>query len=341
MSGADYPDSEQDRLEAEAVTWLVRLTSGETTENDRRAADLWRRQSLAHQRAFEKASRLWDGMEPLRDSLISPDSSREVRRQLLQTVGDSLSTSPYDGRQSWWVWKAIVAAIAVVALSYTLQSDFLNYWGADYSTGTGEQATWELTDGSIVQLNTHAAVNLTYSPKIRRVDLLDGEVAFRVAKDPSRPFIVQANQGTIRAVGTEFFVYKLDHSVRVTVIEGVVDVSIPSGHGQPNSSARLQAGQSVHFGDDSGLGDVKDVDLRVATAWQRGRLIFEAVPLTKVVEEINRYRSGHIVIFNDILREHLVSGVFDLDRLDSAVTTIERTLPMASLHLTDRLIILQ
>lgn len=341
MSDTDYPDKEQERLETEAVTWIIRLTSGETTENDRRAADSWRRQSLAHQRAFEKACRIWDGMEPLRDPLISPDRSGEVRRQIQQTVGDSLSPSPHICRQDWWVWKVIVAAIAVLALSYSLQSDFLTNGRADYSTGTGEQATWELTDGSIVQLNTHAALNLAYSPKIRRVDLLEGEVAFRVVKDPSRPFIVQANQGTIRAVGTEFFVYKLDRFVLVTVIKGVVDVSIPPWNGRPSSSARLKAGQRVQFGDDSGLSEVKDVDLRVATAWQRGRLIFEAVPLTEVVEEINRYRPGHIVIFNDTLREHLVSGVFDLDSLDSAVTTIERTLPMASLHLTDRLIFFQ
>ncbi|GJL58468.1 MAG: sensor [Nitrospirales bacterium] len=341
MSGTEYPDSEEDQLEAEAVTWIVRLTSGETTEDDRRAADLWRRQSLVHQRAFEKACRLWDGMEPLRDSLIRPDRSSEVCGQIQQAVGDSPNALPYSCSSNWWVWRGIVAAIAVLALSYTLQSDFLTHWRADYSTGTGEQATWNLTDGSMVQLNTQAALRLDYSPKIRGVDLLKGEVAFRVAKDPSRPFIVQANQGTIRAVGTEFFVYRLDRSVRVTVIEGIVDVSLPPLLGRSNSSVRLQAGQSVQFGDDSGLGEVKDVDLRLATAWQRGRLIFEAVPLTEVVEEINRYRSGYIVIFNDTLREHLVSGVFDLDRLDSAVATIERTLPMASLHLTDQLIILQ
>lgn len=341
MSDADYPDSEQERLEDEAVMWVVRLTSGETTDADRRAADLWRRKSLAHQRAFEKAFRIWNGMEELRDSLIIPDRSGEVRRQIQQRIRHPLSISRYFYRQDWWVWKVVVAAIAVLALSYTLQSDFLTNWRADYSTGTGEQGTWELMDGSIVQLNTHTALKIAYSPKMRRVDLLQGEGAFRVARDPSRPFIVQANQGTIRAVGTEFFVYKLDRSVLVTVIEGVVDVSIPPGHEWPSSSARLKAGQSVQFGANSGLSEVKDVDLGKATAWQRGRLIFEAAPLVEVVEEINRYRPGHIIIVNDTLREHLVSGVFDLDSLDSAVTTIERTLPMASLHLTDRLIFLQ
>ncbi|HNP60367.1 MAG TPA: FecR family protein [Nitrospirales bacterium] len=341
MSDADCPDSEQERLEAEAVTWMVRLTSGETTDADRRAANLWCRKSVAHQRAMEKAFRIWNGMEGLRDSLIIPDRSGEVRGQTQRTIRHPLFPSAYFYRQDWWVWKVIVAAIAVLALSYTFQSDFLIDWRADYSTGTGEQATWEFIDGSIVQLNTHTALNIAYSQNMRRVDLLQGEAAFRVAKDPSRPFIVQADQGTIRAVGTEFFVYKLDRSVLVTVVEGVVDVSVPLGHERPSSSARLKSGQSVQFGTNSGLSEVKDVDLGIATAWQRGRLIFEAAPLTEVVEEINRYRSGHIVIVNDTLREHLVSGVFDLDSLDSAVTTIERTLPVASLHLTDRLIVLQ
>jgi transmembrane sensor len=341
MSNADYPDSEHERLEAEAVTWMVRLTSGETTESDRCGADSWRRQSLAHQRAFEKACRIWDGMEPLRDSLISPDRSGGIDIYQSKSAGDLSSTSRDWCKQEWRLKTAIAAAIAVLALFFTIQSNPLTNWMADYSTGTGEQVTRKLMDGSVVQLNTQAALNLVYSPKIRRVDLLKGEAAFRVAKDPSRPFIVQTNNGTIRAVGTEFLVYKMDRSALVTVIEGVVDVSIPSWEGRPNSSIRLRAGQRVQFGDDSGLSEVEDVDLRVATAWQRGRLIFEATHLTEVVEEINRYRSGYIVIFNEALREHLVSGVFDLNRLDSAVATIERTLPMTSLQLTDRFILFQ
>lgn len=341
MSGADYPDSEQERLEAEAVMWIVRLTSGETTEKDRRDADSWRRQSLAHQWAFEKACRIWNGMKPLRDSLIGQDRSGEVDIHIPKAVGDLSSPSRYLCRREWGFRKAIAAAIAILALSFALQSDFLTNLRADYSTGTGEQTTWELLDGSVVQLNTQAALNLVYSPKIRRVDLLVGEAAFRVAKDPSRPFIVQTNHGTIRAVGTEFLVYKMDRSVLVTVIEGEVDVSITSWQGRHTSSTRLRAGQRVQFGDDSGMSEVEHVDLNVATAWQRGRLIFEAAPLTEVVKEINRYRAGHIVIFNDTLRDHLVNGVFDLNSLDSAVTTIERTLPMTSLHLTDRFIFFQ
>jgi transmembrane sensor len=341
MPDTDYPDSEQERLEAEAVTWMVRLTSGETTECDRRTAESWRRQSPAHQRAFEKAFRLWNGMDALRGILITPDQSGEVGIHLLQATANCSSESPECSKPKWWLRRAMAAAIAALALAFTLQSNFLTSWRADFSTGTGEQATWKLVDGSVVQLNTQAALDFHYSQKIRRVDLLEGEAAFRVAKDPSRPFIVHTNNGIIRAVGTEFLVYKMDRSVLVTVIEGEVDVSNASRQGRPNSFTRLRAGQQVQSDDHSGLRAVEHVDLRVATAWQRGRLIFEAAPLTEVVEEINRYRPGHIVIFNDTLRDHLVNGVFDLDSLDSAVTTIERTLPMTSLHLTDRFIFLQ
>jgi len=41
------------------------------------------------------------------------------------------------------------------------------------------------------------------------------------------------------------------------------------------------------------------------------------------------------------LARHPVSGVFDLQRLDSAVTTIARTLPVTTVRLTDRYVLLR
>lgn len=55
---------------------------------------------------------------------------------------------------------------------------------------------------------------------------------------------------------------------------------------------------------------------------------------------MNRSRHGYIVMLSPNLAEHLVSGVFDLHRLDVAVATIERTLPIAATRFTDRLILL-
>jgi transmembrane sensor len=207
---------------------------------------------------------------------------------------------------------------------------------ADARTGIGEQRTFPLSDGSEIVLNTQAAVAVRYSDHTRRVDLLAGEAAFRVEKDAGRPFLVHTHDGQVRAVGTEFIVHKTAEAVLVTVTEGVVEVS--TSRDRATVPTLVQVGQRVRY-NHSGVGSVEPVDLRVVTAWQRGKLIFEATPLTLVVEEINRYRRGHIVVINSQLAQRLVSGVFDLQRLDAAVTTIERTLPITSTHFTDCLIL--
>jgi transmembrane sensor len=236
----------------------------------------------------------------------------------------------------WIRWGAIAASLAALAVTLALTSGTLPLLWADARTGVGEQRTFPLSDGSEILLNTQAAVAVHYSEHARLVDLLAGEAAFRVEQDAARPFLVQTNEGQVRAVGTEFIVHKTAEAVLVTVTEGIVEVSAYGGHAA--APALVQAGQRVRY-DPAGVGPVEPVDLRVATAWQRGKLIFEATPLTLVVEEVNRYRHGHIVMLNPKLAEHLVSGVFDLQRLDAAVTTIERTLPITATHFTDRLIL--
>jgi transmembrane sensor len=248
------------------------------------------------------------------------------------------STRPV-GLRAWTTWAAVAATLAAFAITLTLQSWLVTRLQADYRTGTGEQATTTLADGSVLQLNTQAAIVVHYTDTTRRVDLLDGEAVFRVMKDAARPFLVQAQNGQVRAVGTEFLVKKTTDGTLVTVLEGVVEVRTTQDEQASGASVRVEAGQHVRYGPTFGVGPVERADLRLATAWQRGKLIFESAPFGTVIEEINRYRPGRIVLLSSGLSGHPVSGVFDLDRLDSAVATIEHTLPVKSVHLTDRFVL--
>ena len=45
-----------------------------------------------------------------------------------------------------------------------------------------------------------------------------------------------------------------------------------------------------------GLGDVIGVDTVVVTAWRDGVLVFRNTPLVRVIEEVNRYRPGRIIL---------------------------------------------
>jgi transmembrane sensor len=43
-----------------------------------------------------------------------------------------------------------------------------------------------------------------------------------------------------------------------------------------------------------------------------------------VVDEVNRYRPGRIILANDALGDRLVSGVFHLERIDGVIDQIKQ-----------------
>ncbi|MGY2437227.1 hypothetical protein ACW4FQ_29230, partial [Escherichia coli] len=79
--------------------------------------------------------------------------------------------------------------------------------------------------------------------------------------------------------------------------------------------------------DDAGLHDAV-LDLQRATSWQRGLLVFDRQPLGQVIEQLNRYRPGYILIGSDAIAQREVSGVFRLDALDDALATLTREMQL-------------
>jgi transmembrane sensor len=93
-----------------------------------------------------------------------------------------------------------------------------------YSTDIGERRSLTLADGSTVDLNARSSIRIEFSNAERRVELLQGQALFQVAKDKHRPFIVRTADTSVRAVGTQFDVYRKSSGTTVTVLEGVVAV---------------------------------------------------------------------------------------------------------------------
>ncbi len=314
-------------LEEEAVAWIARLASGDASTADKSQAQEWRERSPQHEQAFQKARRLWLGMEGVR-GLITPtmDSKYPLEKKSEQTV------------LRRWV---VAAMLALVALGGLLQEDWLRVRLADHYTGTGERTSLSLADGSVIHLNTHTALSVDYTASIRRVDLLTGEAQFVVAKDDRRPFVVHAAEGQTRAVGTAFFVRNYEEGATVTLLEGLVDVTVDSFLPGEQAGVHLYPGEQVTYDVTKGLAQTQSANLRLASAWQRGLLIFEDTKLLTVVEEINRYRKGYVVLATDEIADYRVSGVFYLDNLDQALTTIQSQLHLSALRFTDYIVFLQ
>jgi transmembrane sensor len=327
------PSPEQ--LFEEASAWLARLEAGDATALERERFAVWLARSPAHAKAWQEARELLSALElPARSVRRRAGAVRTMRRR----VG---AAQPARQRQkAHHPLPRFARAAAGLALAAALvalwQPPLLDDWRSDYHTAWGEQRRISLADGSQILLNTDSAVAVDLAGSERRVRLLRGEAFFQVAHAPERPFWVEAGLARARVTGTAFSVDKAGDEVLVTVAEGRVETSAAVSAAAP---VPLLPGQSISY-----LGnhrqEVRTVDVARSLAWRQGRLVFIQEPLSRVVEQINRYRPGRLVIIDPALNDRPVTAVFSLERLEDAVEALEQSIGAPARRLTGYLVFL-
>ncbi|QRM54361.1 FecR domain-containing protein [Sinorhizobium sp. BG8] len=286
-------------LSDEAIEWIVRLQSGRSTQEDFDGFAAWRSRSEEHERAAQEAETIWNGIGLAGSKVRARTTSRRA------VLGAGVLCLGSVG-----LWKAGVLGLGP---------------SADFATAIAEQRRFALPDGSEMLLAGNSAVSLGFDERLRKLTLLQGQAMFTVAKDAARPFLVEANSGTTRAIGTIFNVDLRPSETVVSVVEGVVEVSTER---MPTRSVQPKAEQRVRYTENGAPSEPEDIDPTMETAWQRGKLIFNRRPLEDVVAEIERYRRGEIVIARSQIRSMAVTGVFDLSEPDAVLQTIAETLPV-------------
>ena len=304
----------------------MRLHAGGLSATEQAQLAQWQAADPRHPQALVFARQTWEALGELR---LDPElaATAPPRRQAARPA----ATIPRPRRRRRLVRAASVAMLALaVALGWLQGPQALLYLQADYLTGKGEVRTVQLADGSQVELDSGSAIRLDYSGDKRQVQLLAGSAVFDVAPmagEEKRPFIVQSAGGQTRALGTRFVVGRESaQQAWVGVLQHSVAVSLDAPAQRGASERVLQEGQSVRYDPQSGVVALDGLDLQRATSWRRGVLVFDRQPLGLVVERLNRYRPGRVVLTNSALAQRQVSGVFRLDMLDAALVTLTQEL---------------
>src|SRR5262249_6806131 len=141
------------------------------------------------------------------------------------------------------------------------------------------------------------------------IELISGETAVAVSRVEARPFVVFAAGGRTSTHRGSFNIRRHETIVDIACIDGEVSVEYRQG-------ATLRAGQRMASGRD-GLSGIAGADLTAVTSWRDGMLIFRNTPLSVVIDEVNRYRSGRIVLMDASLGQRLVTARFEIKRLDT------------------------
>jgi transmembrane sensor len=191
-------------------------------------------------------------------------------------------------------WTTAAAVIGSLAMSFMA---WQAYSRNHLTTARGEIRKDSLTDGSYVTLDTRSKVSVQFEPQSRVVRLEAGEALFEVAKDSTRPFVVQAGNVRVRAIGTAFVVRRRsDDDVEVTVTKGIVTVWREGTHPEP--STRLVAGNREVITPSKMAAPVElsAADLARAVAWKSGIIDLNGQTLGEAAAEFNRYNRQTVVI---------------------------------------------
>ncbi|MEQ1635520.1 MAG: FecR family protein [Methylococcales bacterium] len=310
-------------LSDQAIAWVILLHSGTATELDKSQAEQWQKRTLEHQKAYLAAEQLWLEM------------GTALQQQALKAP--PAKNQPSNNSRSLALTGLAAAILLFAALNpFTYLSD---RWLSDYHTAIGEQKRITLSDGSSVILNTDTALSVEWNQASRRIKLLRGQAQFTVAPDLKRPFEVATDDAVVKALGTIFEVLDDTQSTRVTVLEHAVGIKAATASEYPNN-ARIQAGQQARYSLKNGLESLESIDIKQNAAWQRGKLIVKNQPLVNVIDELNRYYSGKIVMTNNQLPALRVTGVFPLDNPVAVLSMLEHSLPLKVKRITPWLAII-
>jgi transmembrane sensor len=326
---ADHQQVPPDVLKEEARMWLRRLTSGEATEWDAQAFTRWKQASAAHARAFDEARRQWQALGPAIGLLLQNDpaaATQHERNMRRAQPGRRLFLRVAAGAV------AAVAGAAIVHPPLQLWPSF-DEWQADARTAKGEQRQLAIGGGVSVTLNTQTSIRRDVADASGgALELIGGEAAVDLAAGAA-PFSVAAGSGRSTAREGQFEVRHLDGRVCVTCLRGTVQITHALGQ------ASLAPRQQLVYDNDS-FGTVAAVDGEAVSAWRRGELIFRQTPLMQVIDEINRYRPGRVVLAASGQKNSTVNGRFSIAALDSALVQLQYSFGLQARRLPGGVVVL-
>jgi transmembrane sensor len=312
------PSEDRRHIDLAAADWLVRRDRG-LTPAEQDEFFQWLAADARHGEWFARHDQTWNKLDGL--TQWRPEHSTEPNPDLLAP-----SRKPSSGRSLLPL--AAAAAIVLGAFIWRL-------WSSVPPVAIASEVGYQsrvLDDGSVVELNRGATVVVKFTAAERHVHLERGEASFKVAKNPNRPFIVQAGGVSVRAVGTAFDVRLGTASVEVLVTEGRVRVGATTATPSqavadiPELAAGQRAVVSLTTQQPAQVSAVSAEEIARLLRWQPKLLEFSSAPLSDVVADFNRYNRVQLVIAEPALASVPIVASFRSDNIDGFVRLLELTM---------------
>lgn len=309
-------------IQRDIALWVIRLNCDDPVERlqIQQEFEQWKAQHPEHIHHFEALKNFNTEMQNL-------PHQHSINAQTIQYTFDAIEKEQPNILEILSKTTFILAGIS--CLGYLFYAYFpLQYYTADYRTGIAESRNLTLPDGSSITLSAKSAIKLDYTSTERRIHLIQGDLYIDVAKDATRPLVVQTTQADFQALGTQFIVHRYPTSSTLSMLHSKVKVS---AHNSSPPALQRPPSQVVAMGEQininqQGLGKVEHINpASVKIAWQQHQILANDLPLSDLLSRLNAYYDSYIIFDQDSLSEIKVTGVINTQQDLNATLRLLKT----------------
>jgi len=271
----------------------------------------------------------WTGFDKqrLKRKIIS-----EIEEKDREVLADEDAAN--ENKTGWKVFRMAASVLLLSVLSYVVWQTVGTGIRADNVKVISQNATdvrkMVLEDGSLVWLKGSSTLSCpeTFAGATRRVRL-SGEALFEVAKDPTRPFIIECGDLTTTVLGTSFNIRADSGDVEVLVLTGQVSLTSKTDKEgivvMPNEKA-------VYLAEKKQIAKIeRPVNKNEAVAIVSGTeypMNFEDTRIGEVIHRIERKYDVVIESENPGLANCMITADFTDQSLDATLDMIAQVLAL-------------
>ncbi len=197
-----------------------------------------------------------------------------------------------------------------------------------YRTAYGEVATYQLSDGSTVKLNTNSVLRVPRwgFGKASRDVYLEGDASFIVTHTPdNKRFVVKTpRELEVVVLGTEFTMYAREQFSRVILKSGKVQLLYKED--RQSREITMKPGDLVTFSKNNRLELKTTQQAQVYSEWEQRRFVFEETSLEEVAYLLQENYGLTFEIRGEELGRRMLMGSFRAENVDELLQSISELL---------------
>ncbi len=310
---------------------IARFLTNTGSDKDKQVLQVWVKESDENRVIFENLESYYNFKDHRKLSILG---SEEIKKQIWEKVNYKRYNikNPYRSENIIGILK--VAAVFALAICSIFAIYFqVNQQSPEQlavkliakSNDAGRKSTFQLRDGTIVNLNSESEISFheTFSDSVRIV-WLTGEAFFDIAKDTLKPFYVITKDVKVRALGTSFNVsgYADNSITKVSLSTGRVLVDLNNENASTDKIVLIPGQEISYQKSTQSFLPVTNYNAQEVEGWKEGVLYFKQDGLEQIIKKLERWYGAKIQVVSAPNKRISYSGLFKRQNMRNVLTSI-------------------